>query len=296
MKNKSFLMFLVFFAISISAAAQTSLGINDITKIKVLEYYNHTLEQDWVKLFRIYNHNPAMGFWGKGGVSGTVYFVSYDGEGGSYVDFSFPQHISEQQRPVLQMSGNSANNFSWHAQKFSDGQGQEYYDVFIKTPPAHVGFTFMFRGTDFEIYGTKSETPQNNIIWSSTTHPQSIAFFVGNGNIGFGTLEPTEKLSVNGNIRAKEIKVESSNWPDYVFSSSHEKPSLKDLEIYINDNKHLPEIPSAKQVEDEGLSLGEMNALLLKKIEELTLYMIEQDKKSEKQESRIGELERLIKR
>ncbi|PRY48086.1 hypothetical protein B0I27_11620 [Arcticibacter pallidicorallinus] len=295
MKNRGFLLVLVFFAITISATAQTSLGINEATKVKVLEYYNHAIEQEWIKIFRIYNHNPAMGFWKKGGVSGTVYFVSYDGEGGSYVDFSFPQHISEQQRPVLQMSGNSANNFTWHAQKSSDGPGQEYYEVFIKTPPAHVGFTFMFRGADYEIYGTKTEAPQNNVIWSSTTHPQSIAFYVGNGNIGLGTLDPSEKLSVNGNIRAQEIKVEASNWPDYVFSPSHEKLSLKDLEVYINDNRHLPEIPSAKQVEDKGLSLGEMNGLLLKKIEELTLYLIEQEKRSEKQESRIRELERLIK-
>lgn len=296
MKTCTFLFFVILSIMSFSVMGQTSLGVNDVTKIRVMEYYNHTLEQEWVRLFRIYNHNPALGFWGKGGVSGTIYFVSYDGEGGSYVDFSFPQHISEQQRPVLQMSGNSANNFSWHAQKFSDGQGREYYDVFIKTPPAHLGFTLLFRGADFEFYGTKSDAPENNIVWSSNTHPQSINFYVGNGNIGFGTLVPTEKLSVNGNIRAKEIKVESSNWPDYVFSPSHEKPSLKDLEVYINENKHLPEIPSAKQVEEKGLSLGNMNALLLKKIEELTLYMIEQDKKSEKQETRIKELERLIKR
>ncbi|WP_407427521.1 hypothetical protein [Arcticibacter sp.] len=119
---------------------------------------------------------------------------------------------------------------------------------------------------------------------------------INKGNVGIGTTDTRGyKLAVNGKVRAKEVKVEATNWPDYVFSSSHEKPSLKDLEVYINDNKHLPEIPSAKQVEDEGLSLGEMNALLLKKIEELTLYLIEQNKKSEKQERRIGELERLIK-
>lgn len=294
MKKKTFLLFLISFVLSFKSIGQTSLGLNEGTKVKVLEYYNHTFEQEWVKLFRIYNHDPEMGFWGKGGVSGTVYFVSYNGEGGSYVDFSFPQYISENQRPVLHMSGNSANNFTWHTQKFTDGQGREYYDVFIKTPPNHVGFTFMFRGIDYEAYGTKSEAPQNNIIWSSTTHPQSIAFFAGNGNIGLGTLEPTEKLSVNGNIRAKEIKVDATNWPDYVFLPSYNNSSLSELELYIKDKGHLPQIPSAKEVEAEGINLSEMNALLLRKIEELTLHLIEQDKRSENQDSRIRELERRL--
>jgi len=117
------------------------------------------------------------------------------------------------------------------------------------------------------------------------------------GNLGIGVIDPQDyKLAVNGKVRAKEIKVEATNWPDYVFLPAYEKSSLADLEKFINENRHLPEIPSAKEVETEGLSLGEMNALLLKKIEELTLYLIEQDKKSEKQESRIRELERLIKR
>ena len=98
-----------------------------------------------------------------------------------------------------------------------------------------------------------------------------------NGNIGVGTTTPAEKLSVNGKIRAHEIKVETSNWPDYVFEPSYNRPSLSELETFIKVNKHLPEIPSAKEVEENGVSLGEMNAKLLKKIEELTLHLIEHE-------------------
>jgi hypothetical protein len=98
------------------------------------------------------------------------------------------------------------------------------------------------------------------------------------GDVGIGTCTPEEKLSVNGKIRAKEIKVETANWPDYVFSSSYQLPDLQATEQFIKDNKHLPEIPSAAEVEKAGLSLGEMNAKLLKKIEELTLHLIEQNK------------------
>jgi hypothetical protein len=99
-----------------------------------------------------------------------------------------------------------------------------------------------------------------------------------NGNVGIGTNSPREKLSVNGNIRAKEIKVEASNWPDYVFEDAYRIGTLKELESYIKVNKHLPEVPTATEMEANGVALGEMNKVLLKKIEELTLHLIEQHK------------------
>ncbi|MGQ7855247.1 hypothetical protein ACUN24_13515 [Pedobacter sp. WC2501] len=99
-----------------------------------------------------------------------------------------------------------------------------------------------------------------------------------NGDIGIGTATPREKLSVNGNIRAREIKVEASNWPDYVFEEGYDVGTLKGLESYIKTNKHLPYMPTAKEVETNGLSVSEMFKLQQKKIEELTLHLIEKDK------------------
>ncbi len=113
---------------------------------------------------------------------------------------------------------------------------------------------------------------------------------IPNGNVGIGTTTPNEKLAVNGKIRAKEIKVESANWPDYVFAEGYKVGTLEELESYIKVNKRLPEMPSAKEVETNGVELGEMNKLLLKKVEELTLLLIEQNKKNEKQEQAIDEL------
>ncbi|WP_199137825.1 hypothetical protein [Pedobacter sp. ASV12] len=113
---------------------------------------------------------------------------------------------------------------------------------------------------------------------------------LGSGNVGIGTTTPKEKLSVNGKIRAKEIKVESANWPDYVFEEDYKVGTLEALEGYIKANKRLPEMPSAKEVEANGVELGEMNKLLLKKVEELTLLLIDQNKKNEKQEQAIDEL------
>ncbi|MBB5636512.1 hypothetical protein HDE68_002413 [Pedobacter cryoconitis] len=95
------------------------------------------------------------------------------------------------------------------------------------------------------------------------------------GNVGIGTDEPgIYRLAVNGKIRAKEIQVDTE-WPDFVFEETYPLRTLSSVELYIKKNKHLPEIPSEKEVRENGISLGEMNAKLLQKIEELTLYMIE---------------------
>ncbi|EFK58570.1 hypothetical protein U0038_06445 [Sphingobacterium spiritivorum] len=104
-----------------------------------------------------------------------------------------------------------------------------------------------------------------------------------NGNVGIGTTTPTERLSVNGNIRAREIKVETNNWPDYVFEEDYKLTPLAEVETFIKANKHLPEVPSAREIEEDGLSLGEMNKLMMKKIEELTLHLIEKDRQLQQQ-------------
>jgi len=113
------------------------------------------------------------------------------------------------------------------------------------------------------------------------------------GNLGIGITNPVQaKLAVAGNVLAEEIIIELvSSWPDFVFSKSYLLPDLRDVEKHIKCKGHLPNIPTAEQVENEGLNLGEMNALLLQKIEELTLYQIELLDRLEKAESRIDELE-----
>ncbi|SDL55481.1 hypothetical protein SAMN05421820_101724 [Pedobacter steynii] len=99
------------------------------------------------------------------------------------------------------------------------------------------------------------------------------------GNLGIGIMNATERLAVSGTIRAQEIKVEAANWPDYVFEKDYNLRPLAEVEQFVKLNKHLPDIPSAKEAEANGVALGEMNKLLLKKIEDLTLYIIEQDKR-----------------
>ncbi|SMC75562.1 hypothetical protein SAMN04488524_2582 [Pedobacter africanus] len=120
---------------------------------------------------------------------------------------------------------------------------------------------------------------------TSNTNSAHIAIkALENGNVGIGTLIPNSKLAVNGNIRAHEVKVETANWPDYVFARDYQLPTLQETEKHIKDKGHLPGIPSAAEVKANGVDLGEMNAKLLQKIEELTLHLIGQNKTIELQQ------------
>jgi hypothetical protein len=124
---------------------------------------------------------------------------------------------------------------------------------------------------------------------------------IENGNVGIGAQNPDSKLTVAGNIHAQEVKVtvNAGSVPDYVFANDYKLKSLYEVEQYIKENNHLPEIPSAQEIEKNGLMMAEMNMNLLKKIEELTLYVIEQNKqikelKTENQDFK-SVLERLLK-
>jgi hypothetical protein len=105
----------------------------------------------------------------------------------------------------------------------------------------------------------------------------------GNGNVGIGTTSTQGyKLAVNGDAIFTKVKVKSySTWPDYVFTPTYKLPSLNEVEALIIQYKHLPDVPSAQEVEKNGLDLGENQAVLLKKIEELTLYVIQLQKEIE---------------
>jgi trimeric autotransporter adhesin len=98
-----------------------------------------------------------------------------------------------------------------------------------------------------------------------------------NGNFGIGTLSPAYKLSVNGTIQAKEVRVETG-WSDFVFDKNYKLRPLDEVEKYINENKHLPEISSAEEIQKNGLPVAESESKMMQKIEELTLYVIQLQK------------------
>jgi len=146
-------------------------------------------------------------------------------------------------------------------------------------------------GTELWRFGLLTGGSDGFSFYDGTRHA---LLFQKNGNITFepagqvniGTNSANKNLFVYGTIQGKEVYVTTtaSDWPDYVFSSGYELSSLSQVSQFVRQNGHLPEMPSAAEVEENGIELGVMNKLLLKKVEELTLHMIEQEK-------RINELE-----
>lgn len=115
------------------------------------------------------------------------------------------------------------------------------------------------------------------------------------GSVGIGTTATgSHKLTVEGSIGAREIKVKASGWSDFVFENNYELRTLEEVEEHIAEKGHLPEIPSEAEVTENGINLGEMNAKLLQKIEELTLYLIEQNKENQEQRKLIEELQKEV--
>jgi len=112
------------------------------------------------------------------------------------------------------------------------------------------------------------------------------------GNVGIGTTNPDQLLTVNGTIHSKAVVVDLSVVPDYVFKPSYKLRTLAYIKKYVDQNSHLPEVPSAVEIQKNGLNVGNMNTILLKKVEELTLYLIEKDKEIQLLQTRVKKLEK----
>ena len=195
------------------------------------------------------------------GVDFSVYVIPWDGEN------------------TLEYNANNQINVEWHAQAVV--KGNYFYQN--------------FDGNDFSTYSSvitsqekfdqyKDLGTQWWIICSTIPPFSEKTNF--KGKVGIGTTDTKGfELGVNGKIAANGVKVATySNWPDFVFKNNHNIPTLTEVENHIKENGHLIDIPSAKEVEKNGFFLGEMDAKLLQKIEELTLYTIAQEKKIEKVE------------
>jgi hypothetical protein len=117
---------------------------------------------------------------------------------------------------------------------------------------------------------------------------------INSGNVGIGMATPQNKLDVNGTIHSKAVLIDLNGWADYVFQPAYQLPALKDVKSYIDQNQHLPEIPSEQEIAKSGLNVAEMNKLLMKKVEELTLYAIENERKDKEKDKLLASLQQQI--
>ena len=150
--------------------------------------------------------------------------------------------------------------------------------------------------------GLSLKSSEGPILFSTEGNTERMRV-LENGKVGIGTttFETDDKLAVNGKIRCEEVEVIANVLPDFVFEkyytgestlkADYIMPTLEEVETYIKANHHLPEVPSAAKVKEDGLQLKEMTTLLLQKIEELTLYTIEQEKRIIALEDKLAEKE-----
>ena len=122
-------------------------------------------------------------------------------------------------------------------------------------------------------YGTQSNHP----LYFFTNNSNALMTITTTGNVGIGTINPLYKLSVNGTIQAKEVRVETG-WADFVFEKNYKLRSLNEVENYIIQNNHLPDMPSAKEIQKNGLPVADTETKMMQKIEEHTLYVIQMQK------------------
>jgi hypothetical protein len=157
-----------------------------------------------------------------------------------------------------------------------------YPAIAIGKDPGHTG-----GGIHFYVSGGGYVYAQGNVDIDGITHIKKKTII----GIGENSNFPNAMLAVDGLVVATEVKIATQGFPDYVFGEKYKLPTLPELEKYIEKNKHLPDVPSAAEVEKNGVALGEMNKILLQKVEELTLYMINLQKENEALKDRMTKLE-----
>ncbi|MFT3680560.1 MAG: hypothetical protein QM791_09830 [Ferruginibacter sp.] len=174
--------------------------------------------------------------------------------------------LSNGNTEVLQVAGKNAMAI------FSDQNGADY--GYIKAVSDNT------QTPQFSRAGIEIGTGGGDIYLSALGWQPALMVNGTTNNVGIGTNNPTQRLCVNGNIRAKEIIVETG-WADYVFDDHYQLKKLEEVEDFIKQNNHLPGVPSATEIQNNGLQVGQLQTKMMEKIEELTLYVIELKKEIE---------------
>ena len=174
--------------------------------------------------------------------------------------------------------------------------GAPYFGTIGFNRESGSGTIFNTAGNAFQI----NNGPDDNLHFQTYSRtgnqvePNSLVIMGSSGNVGIGTADTRGfKLAVAGPAIATEVTVKSlSQWPDYVFAPQYMLPSLSSVKAFVAQNRHLPELPSAQDVARQGVALGELNRLLVKKLEELTLYLMKQQDQIEELHKKVNALSR----
>ena len=295
-KNKLFHFLLLLFPFFINAQVSTVAGDYKIIDIAYNENNDYT--RNLILLHEMYNGSLI----GMNNAVGTI--TAYRGTSASYNRINIVEINSLSAYSSTSATLRSADNNGNWALKTCMYNGKRYLAVDVPYAAAYHDRGFKFAGwttstgenmksVRYEVSGQPVNTNilseiQNYVPDMNETHLVNNFLVMGN-NVGIGTMNPDEKLTVKGKIHTQEVRVDMAGAlvPDYVFENDYKLKTLPEVEEFIKENKHLPEIPSAKEIEKNGLMLAEINMALLKKMEEMTLYMIEQNKKIENLEKKI---------
>ena len=189
---------------------------------------------------------------------------------------------------VLQLKNSTTGDLYYIGIRKTDAQHeviQSVYDASTSTWRAFCYFNVTTRKYEMRNGILDAEFKNSgNVLFNNT-----LSVGIGTGAVA---IPAGVKLAVNGKINCKEVEVTLTGWSDHVFKSGYQLKPLGEVETYIAQNKHLPGVPSEKEVLSKATNLGQMDALLLQKIEELTLYVIDLKKQNDQLQEKINKLEK----
>lgn len=298
MNNNIKIIYLLLLCFPIYLAAQVTTVAGDYKIINIGNNGVGDYTRNLILIHEIYNGTLI----GMNNAVGTI--TAFRGNSAAFNRINVMEINSSSSYNGISGTIRSFDNYSLWTLKTCLYNGKKYLAVDVPYSAAYHNWGFKFAGwttstgesmksVAYEVNGQAYNTTILSNIQDYTpnmdeTHLVNNFLVMGN-NVGIGTISPDEKLTVKGKIHAQEVKIDllGALVPDYVFANDYKLKTLEEVENYIKQNNHLPEIPSAKEIEKNGLMLAEMNMALLKKIEELTLYMIAKEKTITKQQEII---------
>ncbi|MFS4493196.1 hypothetical protein [Maribacter sp. 2308TA10-17] len=193
---------------------------------------------------------------------------------------------------VYDRQGNAVSGLNVNDFKFAPSATRIRERVFLNLDNTAEDNLFFYAPTLYEVNG--QEPPIEDLLGSSTVwNIQGNDVFYNLGNVGIGTDSPDEALTVDGKIHTREVRVDiqAPFVPDYVFYDDYNLKTLEEVQNFIDAYGHLPNIPSAKEMEKEGMNLKEMNLKLLEKVEELTLYILQLQENQKQLTNKLKQIE-----